>query len=437
MKLWNRNFVMVLLGQIISLFGNAVLRFALPLYLLNQSGSAALFGLVSASAFIPMILLMPIGGILADRVNKRNIMVILDFATVLLTISYTLALGRVSLTVLTCVALILLYGIQGIYQPAVQASIPLLVPAGSIMQGNAMVNLVSSVSGLIGPVIGGAIFGFVGIEPILWVSICCFSASAVMEIFILIPFQKRERQDTLLAEGLSDYKESVDFIMDKRPEILHISLIIAAVNLVLSGCVMIGLPIVVTKDLGFTVALANQLYGYAEGAMGAGSLVGGLLAGILANKVKLSHSPWLIFAAGATLLATVAALSLPHMSQMVSYALILIGAFLMMVTAAFFSIQMMSYLQILKPTELLGKVISCAMCIGMCASPIGQALYGILFQKVSDLPQLIFAGAFAAMTLVSIVSVRSFKNLDTILKSEYFSKQAEASPAKGETFQSA
>ncbi|MGN0733028.1 MAG: MFS transporter, partial [Emergencia sp.] len=68
--MWNRNFIMILVGQIISLFGNGILRFALPLYLLNETGSAALFGVVTACAFIPMIVLGPIGGILADRVNK-------------------------------------------------------------------------------------------------------------------------------------------------------------------------------------------------------------------------------------------------------------------------------------------------------------------------------------------------------------------------------
>ncbi|MDD3368175.1 MAG: hypothetical protein PHP50_04690 [Lachnospiraceae bacterium] len=57
---------MVVIGQIISLFENAVLRFALPLYLLNQTHSAALFGMVSACSFIPMIMLPPIGGIVAD-----------------------------------------------------------------------------------------------------------------------------------------------------------------------------------------------------------------------------------------------------------------------------------------------------------------------------------------------------------------------------------
>ena len=163
----NRNFVMVVVGQIISLFGNAILRFALPLYLLSETGSAALFGIVSACAFIPMIVLAPVGGIFADRVNKRNIMVVLDFLTAALVLCVLLLLGKIDIVALIFGALFLLYGIQGAYQPAVQASIPTLLSNEHIVQGNAVINLVSSFSGLLGPVIGGTLFGFFGIRPIL------------------------------------------------------------------------------------------------------------------------------------------------------------------------------------------------------------------------------------------------------------------------------
>ena len=62
-KLFTKDFTLVVIGQIISLFGNATIRFALPLYLLNLTGSSALYGTVMAFAFIPTILLSPIGGI--------------------------------------------------------------------------------------------------------------------------------------------------------------------------------------------------------------------------------------------------------------------------------------------------------------------------------------------------------------------------------------
>ena len=81
-KTLEQGFYLVVIGQIISLFGNAVLRFASAAYILERSGSPAPFGQVSALAFLPMILLSPVGGMIADRVNKNNVSwVVLDFIT--------------------------------------------------------------------------------------------------------------------------------------------------------------------------------------------------------------------------------------------------------------------------------------------------------------------------------------------------------------------
>lgn len=121
-KLFHKDFTLVVIGQIISLFGNGIVRFALPLYLLNQTGSATLFGIVTALSFVPMILLTPIGGIIADRVNKRNVMVTLDFLTAALMAVFFLLFGKVDLVILLIVNLMLLYGIQGAYQPGKYAT---------------------------------------------------------------------------------------------------------------------------------------------------------------------------------------------------------------------------------------------------------------------------------------------------------------------------
>ena len=140
-KLFRRDFTLVAIGQIISLFGNAALRFALPLYLLNQTGSSRLYGLVTACAFIPAILLSPVGGIAADRFNKRNIMVLLDFFTAALIIAVSLLLESVNLVTLLAAALMLFYGIAGAYQPAVQASVPALVEPEQLMQANSVIKI--------------------------------------------------------------------------------------------------------------------------------------------------------------------------------------------------------------------------------------------------------------------------------------------------------
>ena len=341
--MWNRNFLMVVIGQIISLFGNAILRFALPLYLLNETGSAVLFGIVSACAFIPMIVLSPVGGIFADRVNKRNIMVVLDFATALLVLAVTLLLGKINLVALLFGAMFILYGVQGAYQPAVQASIPALLKEEHIMQGNAVINLVSSFSSLIGPVIGGALFGFYGIMPILYVSVVCFLLSAIMEIFIQIPYEKKKAQGNIFVIGFTDLKESFHYMSKEQPLIIKFSLAIAAINMILSALVIIGLPVIVTQMLAFDSETANRLYGYAEGVMAMGSLCGGLGAGLLAGKMKTRNGYLLLFYDALTLIPIGIAMLCP-IPAMVAYIVIMVSCFVMMFLATLFSIQLMSYL---------------------------------------------------------------------------------------------
>ena len=77
-KLFTPNFTRLLLGQISSLFGNYTLKFAISMYILEQTGSAAVFAGLLALAMLPTILLSPFGGILADRADRRAIMVALD-----------------------------------------------------------------------------------------------------------------------------------------------------------------------------------------------------------------------------------------------------------------------------------------------------------------------------------------------------------------------
>ena len=411
--MWNRNFLMVVIGLIISLFGNAILRFALPLYLLNETGSAALFGIVSACAFIPMIVLSPVGGIFADRVNKRNIMVTLDFATALLVLVVALLLGKVNLVALLFGAMFILYGVQGAYQPAVQASIPALLSEEHIMQGNAVINLVSSFSSLIGPVIGGALYGFYGIMPILYVSVVCFLLSAMMEIFIQIPYEKKQTQGNIFAIGFADLKESFRYMSKEQPLIIKFSLAIAAINMILSALVIIGLPVIVTQMLAFDSETANRLYGYAEGVMAMGSLCGGLGAGLLAGKMKTRNGYLLLLYAALTLIPIGVAMLLP-MPAIVAYMVIMVSCFVMMFLATLFSIQLMSYLQIIVPADLIGKVISCAMCIGMCASPIGQAIYGGLFEGMQDCIYLVFFAASVLTVALAFGLKKAFVELEKL-----------------------
>ncbi len=405
-KLFTKDFTLVIIGQIISLFGNAVLRFALPLYLLRETNSSSLFGAVTACSFIPMVIFSLFGGVIADRVNKRNIMVTLDFCTAALIIIFGIFLGKLPLVPLMTAVLMILYGISGAYQPSVQASIPLLAEGENLMKGNAAINMVSTLSSLLGPVIGGVLYGSFGIKPVLFVSVICFTISAVMEIFIHIPYVKPTENIGVFKAVSGDLRESFAFVKNEKPVFISVVLLLALFNLVLSAAMVVGIPVMVVQFLG----MSDAALGIAQGAMGLGGLTGGILAGIFAGKLKLkdSYIPLIICSFAALFMGISLLDGIPHS---VSFAVITAMCFGAMCASTMFSVAMLTVVQQQTPPQLLGKIMAAIMAVSGCSHPIGQAAYGLLFDVLADMPYAVMIGAAALAFAISLYSRRIFVKL--------------------------
>ena len=138
-RLFTRDFTLMTVGQIISLFGNAILRFALSLHVLALTGSAAVFGGILALSMVPTALLSPLGGILADRLPRARIMVILDFSTCACILVFDALFARSGNLAAVTLFMVLLSLIQAVYQPSVQASVPALVAEDRLNAANGVV----------------------------------------------------------------------------------------------------------------------------------------------------------------------------------------------------------------------------------------------------------------------------------------------------------
>ena len=408
-KLFKKDFTLVVIGQIISLFGNAILRFALPLYLLKETGSSTLFGVVTACSFIPMVILSLVGGIMADRVNRVHIMVILDFSTAALITIFYLLLGRAPTVPLFIVFLMILYGISGAYQPSVQAAIPALVDADRLMEGNAVINQVNTLSGLLGPVIGGMIYNVWGIKPILTVSIVCFVFSAVMEIFIKIPHKKQLIEKGVFTIAKEDLKVSFKYIRKDKPILFSIVLIISAFNLVLSASMVIGFPVIIVQILN----MSDLLLGISQGILALGGLAGGVISALLANKLKINKSYYLLAICAFT--SAIMGISLiPNVNTILPYIVITVMGFFAMLFSTLLSVQMFTMVQRETPYNLIGKVMAALMAVSMSAHPIGQAMYGALFDIFSENSWIVLIGASVAGIIIAIYSKRVFNKIDTV-----------------------
>lgn len=406
-SLWQRDFTIMVAGQMISLFGNAILRFALPLYLLRETGSASLFGLVTACSFLPMIVFSLVGGVLADRVNKRNIMVLLDFFTGIVVFLFLLLHDQMSLVPLIILTLMLLYSISGLYQPSVQASIPALLPGEKIVAGNAVINMVNTLAGLLGPALGGVAFGLWGIKPILVIGIAAFFASAVLELFLRIPHVQGRAEMGIGSILKNDLSEGWAFIRYEKPCFISVVIILAGFNLVLSAAMIVGIPLMVVNILG----LSDAHLGFTEAALGLGGLTGGAMAGFVAARLKLSRSYWLLLVCALTA-ALMGVGLLPVVPASLGYILITAMAFVAMAASTIFTVVMSAMVQRQTPPHLMGKIMAAIISLSMCAHPLGQALYGVLFDALSQSPWLVLLGSSLMAVIISLYSRRAFARLE-------------------------
>ena len=407
-KLFHRDFALVVVGQIISLLGNAVLRFVLPLYLLDVTGSRSLFGLCSAAAFAPMVVLTPLGGVVADRLHKQRIMVVLDFFTCALVALTALALGRLPLVPVLVAAMMLLYGISGAYQPAVQASMPLLCPPDRLVDGNAVINQVSALSGLLGPLLGSLVYGAFGVTPVLAGASACFFASAVMELFIRIPHTPRHTGTGIWRTARADLAESGHFLRRERPVILKYIALVCAFNLLLSALLVVSMPVLIKQTLG----LGDTWYGVNQTAMAAGSLAGGLAAGLLGARLTVRRS-WLTLLVCSACLVPMGLCLLAGLGAAGTFAVLTAAGFVLMACAALFTVTMLAHIQSQTPAELVGKVVSLLLTVSLCAQPLGQALYGVLLERLAGQEGWVLLGAACGAAAVALAARRAAQSADS------------------------
>ena len=155
------NFMRFLTGRTLSVLGGNVLRFALSLYILEQTGSAAEYGTVLALGYVPTILLSPLGGVLADRADRRAMMAALDAGYCALALAMAACCG-LGAPLRALEGLLLASSVlECLDAPVVQASVPLL-SNGNIARANAATNQTVQLVGVLSPMLGSALYGALG-----------------------------------------------------------------------------------------------------------------------------------------------------------------------------------------------------------------------------------------------------------------------------------
>ena len=437
----NKNFIIIVIGQIISLFGNAIQRFSMSIYLLEFTGSTAAFARILAISTIPYILFAPIAGMLSDNVNKKKIMVYLDLICSVLIGSYAFILLRGHDHELIVTAVMFILSIcYTLYGPAVVSSIPQIVEEEKLTTANGIINQVGSIVNFAGPILAGVLYGLLGIKVIVVINAISFFISAILELFLDIPdVVKVEEADVQVSREISidgaerlekekegnlnkrksnnykkeksnklslafvkksfvDMKESFVYLKKEKKIILGIIASYALCNIFLVPILSIVAPYFINVMLN----LPAQVYGIVEGICVLGMILGGFWISIKPDmfSMKKVHYTYIPMLTGVIVMALLGFIKINAMALAGIFAL---GGMAIMLSLSLSNVLTLTFIQKEVPSTMLGRVSAFSTAVATISVAPGQLLFGQVIELGIPLGIILLATALLNVGLVMFV----------------------------------
>lgn len=222
-SLWTRDFTIITLGSVVSMFGNSMSGFAMSLMVLDISESTLLYSIYIAMFTLPQLFMPIISGALLDRVSRKKTIYSLDFISSFLYIlmAVFLSAGWFSFPVFAVYCFVL-GSIQSIYMVAYQSFYPLLISEGNYQKAYSVASVLETLSAVMVPV-STFLYGRIGLAPLLAVNGVCFFLAAVMETRIRTEERYIDEQQKTKLQGhhpvrqvLSDTREGFLYLLAEK-----------------------------------------------------------------------------------------------------------------------------------------------------------------------------------------------------------------------------
>lgn len=392
MRFLPRDFWLFVIGQSISEVGDQAYLVALAWLVSERSGSAESLGLVLALAAIPRALLMPFGGALADRLSHRRLLLYVNGALALLLLAL-LGLALAGITALWPLAAlaVLIGACEGLLTPAAFSMVPLLAPAETLAQANAIFMGGILISDIAGPALGGVILANGG--GALAFGVDGLSFLAVVGVLLLMrPAAPLGGDRAGRASLLADLRPALASVRADADLALYVGLLLLG-NLALAGPLEVGFVTVAQQQLRG----GPELLGSAMSLFAAGSLLGTLAAGLIGRPTR-SWRPLLagILASGVLLGAV---------SLSVTAALFLTLAALLGGGVGLIDVLTQTGIQRRAPPAALGRVLGITLFAGKVAVPCSAFLAGLVAGRSVAL-LFLGAGALWVLSTVALIGLR-------------------------------
>jgi DHA3 family macrolide efflux protein-like MFS transporter len=381
------NFRRFWLGQVVSQLGDRIYSLALLWVVYQWTGSGLAVALVMIATTLPGVLVGPLAGGLADRWNRRWILVVADLcrAALMAATAWAAAVGALSMPWLLVVSALMSVA-AAFFNPTAMALLPNLVPQTALTRANAMNQLSANTSGVLGPLVGSGLIAALGVPLAFLANGLSYLWSAAFELIMRLPPGAPVPRQSVWADLREGWRAA-----SGQPLVMGMLGPIVVVNFFFTALVVL-VPV-----------LAEGVYD--AGAVGLGLLMSAYALGMLAGAVGLSALPvpWGrgaqvvggTFAMGLAFVVMAAVLVLPA----TALGLLLVGLTLNVV-----NINLISLYQEVIPDALRGKVFGLLTALSLSLQPIAYGIMGALIDLFS--PQLIFLVSGVVITVNGLALLR-------------------------------
>jgi MFS family permease len=347
-RLWIAGFV--------SEIGDWVLLVALPVYVYQLTGSTAATATTFVVALLPSLALSPLAGVLADRWDRRKLMLLVSLAQAV-TLLPLLTGDLVLVNVVTAVQA----GLAALFEPAKNALLPTLVPRDQVPAANGLVGLNSNLARLVGASLGGLVLGYTGLPGVVLVDVVSFLLAAAL--------LASGTADSAREVGKPAWRAWLDGLREIRGPLRPVVAVVGLMAMS-QGLFVVLFVVFVTSELGGGAAEVGLL----RGVQAVGGLVGGLLVGFLARRLP----PDRLLGVALLGFGVVAAVgwNAPHLTTALVFYLavfVVIG-----VPGVVAGAGMMSVLQLHTVDEVRGRVLATFVSLYDGGQALGMVLAGVL-----------------------------------------------------------
>lgn len=402
------NIFLSIAGMAVSRLGSFIYTFAIGLFVLNQTGSGQSFAITLMLGILPRVILGPIAGNLADRMNKKVLVVGSDFFSGLLMVLLYLYALKGDLTLPIIYGTTLLLSLSSVMlDTAFGAAQRDIVRLESLTRLGSLRQSLESIINLASPMVGGLIYAVLPIGAFLLINGISFFISAVSESFIDFNFNKSKTEEREKQSFIRDMKSGFEYFRNDKL-LIGIGLSALMLNFFLSSTSVI-LPFAIVQEMGIN----EKLFGLSSSVMSLGALGGAIIVGKRNSKLTRSYLLKSAFSIGIFFSLIGISMHTLFGGSYLSLTLITLFGFMTIASATFINVPMGVFFQTRVDPAYLGRVSSIVGSLVLAVMPLAYILYGLLSEHFSSFYIITINGALFLLIVLLMVRNKVFRELDS------------------------